>query len=94
MNMEEAKLKILAQAVYELRLLLSHHIGPSEKIASPEVASANLVYALHNEAEAIIENRPKDFKIDEAIEKIRKAELLSGGKYTDQFQELMNEIET
>ena len=94
MDSEEAKIKILAHAIYELRVLLSHHIGPAEKTSSTEVASANLAYALHNEALAIIENRPNYFNIDQAIEKIQKAEVLSGGKFSNEFQELINEIKT
>jgi len=94
MNSEEAKIKILAQAVYELRILLSHHIGSVDKIATPEVASANLAYALHNEALAIIENRPIDFNIDKAIENIQKAEVMSCGTFSNQFQDLINEVKT
>ena len=94
MKSDEANFKLLAQAVYELRLLLSHHIGPAEGIASAEVASANLAYALHNEALAIVENRPNDFNIDKAIEKIKKAEKISGGKYSGEFQALIHEIKT
>lgn len=93
MDNEEAKLKILAHAVYELRQLLSSHIGPAVKDNICEAASANLVYALHNEALAIIENRPQEFNVHDAIRKIKGMEEMIGDKYSGQFQELINEIE-
>lgn len=94
MDDKEAKLKILAQTIYELRGLLTKHIGESNNLSSSENASANLVYALHNEALAIIENREHDFQINTAIENIKRAETMSGISYSVGFQKLINEIST
>jgi len=66
MNTEEKQIKILAQAIYEIRQILSHKLN--EK--SSEGLAASLAYALHNEAEAILENRPKDFKIDNTLKRL------------------------
>ena len=63
MNTQEKQIKILAQSIYEIRLLLSHKL--EEK--SSEGFAASLAYALHNDALAILENRPEDFEIDNTL---------------------------
>ncbi|MFC3150033.1 hypothetical protein ACFOEK_03250 [Litoribrevibacter euphylliae] len=40
MDKQDIQLKILAQAVYELRLLLSHHLGSTDKAMACETLSA------------------------------------------------------
>jgi len=42
--------KILAFAVYELRLLLAEHLGSDAKGEEPVRAAAHLAHALHNQA--------------------------------------------
>jgi len=44
-----------------LRVLLSHHLGESGEESLNEAVSAHLVYALHNEVQAVIEGRADDF---------------------------------
>ncbi|WP_163836721.1 DUF1493 family protein [Spartinivicinus ruber] len=90
MDKKDAQTKILAQAVYELRLLLSHHLGKIDKETLCEAVSAHLSYALHNEALAIIESRPGDFSIEKAIENIRKVDERFGEQFTERFQKLIN----
>ncbi|WP_020407208.1 hypothetical protein [Hahella ganghwensis] len=90
MDKKDAKIKILAQAVYELRLLLSDHLGSTDKNMLCEAISAHLANALHNEALAIIENRPDDFDIDKAIESIKKVDERYGEKFGDRFEKLVN----
>ncbi|MEJ2790970.1 MULTISPECIES: hypothetical protein [unclassified Pseudoxanthomonas] len=46
--------QVLAFAVYEIRLLLAHHLG-SDDTPDPAVrAAAHLAYALHNHADAVL----------------------------------------
>ena len=94
MDRKDAQIKILAQAVYELRLLLSDHLGSTDKEMQCEAVSAHLAYALHNEALAIIENRPDDFDIDNAIESIKRVDERYGEKFGDRFQELVSARKT
>ena len=52
--------QLLAFAVYEIRLLLAGHLA-SDGTADPAVrAAAHLAYALHNQADAILQGRTFD----------------------------------
>lgn len=90
MDKKDAQLKILAQAVYEMRLLLSDHLGCRDKEMLCEAVSAHLAYALHNDALAILENRPDDFDINAAIKRIRRVDEIYDEQFGDRFQELIN----
>jgi len=94
MNSHEAQIKILAAAIYEARLALTHLINFNSREKSPEVAIANLMYALHNDALAIIENNPDKFNVKEAVERIRKVEKQIDGSFSNFLQGVINEIET
>ncbi len=92
MDTKTATIKLLAQTVYELRLLLAHHLGSKHKADTAEIASAHLVYALHNEALAILENRSEDIDLEHTLAKIQAAEHLSISEYSPQLQHLIKEI--
>ena len=66
MNTEEKQIKILAQAIYEIRLLLASKLENK----TSEGFAASLAYALHNDAEAILENRPEDFDIKNTLKRL------------------------
>ncbi|MDB6057015.1 MAG: hypothetical protein JWO95_859 [Verrucomicrobiales bacterium] len=57
--------KILAKALYEIRILLG--TGNMEK-DPPVRAAARIAYALHNEARAILQGRT--FDVEKAIKKL------------------------
>jgi hypothetical protein len=79
-NSEHARL--MAAAVYELRLLLSDHLG-SECESDPSLRlAAHLAYALHNEALAMFE-RDETFDLDAARNRIKAAESIVGDTYAD-----------
>jgi len=68
MNNNSAEARLLANALYEIRLLLSPYIG-TEVDAPEEVRmAAHLAYALHSEALATTEGR--SFEIDAALRKV------------------------
>lgn len=70
--------KILAFAVYELRLLLAGHLG-SEATADPAVrAAAHLAYALHNQALAV----PKESGSTRQKLKLRLQQLIGCAERT------------
>ncbi|MGZ4961356.1 MAG: hypothetical protein ACXWDN_09975 [Limisphaerales bacterium] len=61
----DAQHKILAKAIYEIRILL----GTGNTEDDPAVrAAAQIAYALHNEARAILEGRT--FDVEKAIKKL------------------------
>jgi len=77
--------KILAFAVFELRLLLAGHLG-SGAAGEPSVrAAAHLAYALHNQAIAVLEGR--SFDPDEAVRAIAKVDELFGENFVQQLSE-------
>ena len=58
--MEVTQNQLLAFAVYEIRQLLAHYLG-SDATSDPAVkAAAHLAYALHNQADAILQGRILD----------------------------------
>jgi len=86
MNTEEKQIKILAQAIYEIRQLLSHKLN--EK--SSESLAASLAYALHNDAEAILEDRPEDFKIENTLKRLDNLAHRYGEEDVKYFNTLFN----
>ncbi len=91
MNKKDAQIKILALAVYELRLLLSHHLGSKEQESQAEALSAHLAYSLHNDALAIIENREEDFDIDKTISSIEKVDNMFGNDFSERIKKLVTD---
>jgi hypothetical protein len=51
-RMEQTEAQVLAGLLYEIRLLLSAHLG-SENADRPARLAAHLAYAIHNEADVI-----------------------------------------
>ncbi|WP_343229743.1 hypothetical protein [uncultured Xanthomonas sp.] len=52
--MTVAQDQVLAFAVYEIRLLLAHHLGSGDTPDPAVRAAAYLAYALHNQADAVL----------------------------------------
>jgi hypothetical protein len=78
--------KILAFAVYELRLLLAGHLGSGATEDLSVRAAAHLAYALHNQALAVLEGR--SFDTDKAIEAIANVDKLVGESFSQQLVEI------
>ena len=90
MDNKGIQLKILAQAVYELRLLLSDHLGSNDNETQCETISAHLAYALHNDALAVIEDRTEDFDITQAIAQIKQVDERFGEQFSSRFEKLID----
>jgi len=60
--------------LYEIRLLLAHHLGSQTEESKSTSLAAHLAYALHNEAEAIVQGR--QFDSERAFEKIRALDAM------------------
>lgn len=69
MSHDKNQIRLLAKALYEIRLLLGDHLGSDCTAALPILEAAHLSYALHNEALAVLEGR--DFDLNQAMSKIQ-----------------------
>jgi hypothetical protein len=68
--------KLLAKALYEIRLLLSDYIGSSVDADMSVRAAAHIAYALHNEALAVREG--KAFDLPSALLKLKAIDSVLG----------------
>ena len=75
--------KILAQGIYEIRLLLSAYLG-SQNQGDPLVRrAAHLAYALHNEALAVIEGGTFDSAA--AVDKVSAVDAMFQESFASRF---------
>lgn len=76
--------KILAQGIYEIRLLLSGYLG-SQNAGDPAVRrAAHIAYALHNEALAVTGGGT--FDCVKAMDKIRAVDRMFEETFTSRFE--------
>ena len=80
----EDKKKLMAAAVFEIRILLSGYLGSDSEADTAVRLAAHLAYALHNEALTILEDNG-DFDLSAALAKIEAAEKVVGSQYTNVF---------
>jgi hypothetical protein len=80
--------KILAFAVYELRLLLAGHLGSDNESDLSTRAAAHLAYSLHNQALAVLEGR--DFDAKAAVEAIARVDAMFGENFVQQLNAATN----
>jgi hypothetical protein len=80
--------RLLAAALFNLRVLLAGHLDPDAK--SPESDAAWLAYALHNQALATLNGQA--FDVAQALESVERLEPRLGALYVQQFrQTVLNE---
>lgn len=77
--------RLLAAAVFELRVLLSAHINPDDQ--SPAASAALFAYALHNQALAVLDGKPID--VVKALDSVAKLEYRLGVPYVQQFRKIV-----
>jgi len=83
MDDAQRQIRLLAQAIFEMRVLLAGHLG-SERASSPEVrTAANLAHALHNQALAILDG--ESFDVDDALKRIESLDRMLGERLTQNF---------
>lgn len=80
MSQEE---KLLAFAVYEIRLLLAGHLGSQSTSELPVRAAAHLAYALHNEANSMLHG--DSFDAQRAIERLGAVDRMLGTDFQGRF---------
>ena len=81
--------QLLAFAVYEIRLLLSHHLGSGETLDPAVKAAAHLAYALHNQAEAILQGHT--FDPEKAIEALSAVDRMLATKFQASFLQAVSQ---
>nr|CAS02599.1 putative integron gene cassette protein [uncultured bacterium] len=74
--------RLLAVALFELKVLLSGHLDPDER--SPASDAAWFAYALHNQALATLDGQP--FDVARALEAIDRLEPRLGERYLQRFR--------
>jgi len=78
--------RLMAAAIYELRVLLASHIGQE---GTPAGVAADFAYTLHNPALAILEGRPVD--VPATLDSLKRLEPALGEKYLRQFRRVVLE---
>jgi len=66
--MDDAEAKLIANALYEIRLLLGPYLGSENGTAADVRFAAHLAYALHNEALALAAGT--GFDVNAALQKV------------------------
>ena len=82
--------KLIALALYEIRVLLASKLGSENEADMPTRIAAHLSYALHSEALAVIEGN--DFDLKEALSKIKAIDDVLKEKYSTHLIEQFNNI--
>ena len=75
--------KILAKAVFEIRLLLSGYLGSNVDADQSVRIAAHLAYALHNDALAVLAGN--GFSADEALKRVAAVDSLLGVEVGSEF---------
>jgi len=76
--------KVLAQAIYEIRTLLSGYLGSDNPSDMAVRQAAHLAYALHNQALATLDG--KAFDVSEAIAQFGFADKVLGAGFAERFK--------
>lgn len=66
--MNHLETKLIANALYEIRLLLASYLGKVNEAPADVRFAAHLAYALHNEASALAEGN--GFDVSSALQKV------------------------
>ena len=81
---EPCEARLLAHALYEIRVLLAGYLGSTNEGDPVVRRAAHLAYALHNEALAVMEGR--SFSIEGAIAKLAAVDSIFGERYAERFR--------
>ncbi len=81
MSVTDQQAKVLAQAVYEIRVLLSSYLGSEGDLVVRQ--AAHLAYALHNQALAVLEG--EGFDVAQSIKGLSYSDRELGAGFTARF---------
>lgn len=74
--MDDAETKLIANALYEIRLLLAPYLGSENEVFIHLRFAAHLAYALHNEASALAAGT--NFDVSAALKKVAAIDGMLG----------------
>jgi hypothetical protein len=74
--MQSDQTRLLALALYEIRVLLAGYLGSNVDAPMSIRVAAHIAYALHNEAETALKN--VDFQVEDARSKIAAIDQILG----------------
>ena len=77
--------KVLAQAIFEIRVLLAGYLGSENEGALEVRQAAHLAYALHNHALGVLEG--KSFDVTESISGLAFADRVLGAGFIERFNQ-------
>lgn len=80
--------KVLAQAVFEIRVLLSGYLGSDNDGELVVRQAAHLAYALHNHALAVLEGR--SFDVADSIAGLEFADRVLAAGFTERFSQALS----
>ena len=89
MQVNSDQAKVMALALYEIRLLLSGYLGSENDGDMPVRQAAHLAYALHNQALAVLGD--KSFDVLDAIKALKFSDTVLGAEFTDKFNRLLDQ---
>ncbi|MFO3707146.1 hypothetical protein ACI6Q5_19735 [Xanthomonas codiaei] len=82
--------QLFAFALYELRRLLAGHLG-SQSESPPSVrAAAHLAYALHNDAEAVLQGR--SFDPESEVTRLGAVDRMLGTRFQQRLSHAMRDL--
>ena len=84
-NSDQAK--VMALAVYEIRLLLSGYLGSENEGDMAVRQAAHLAYALHNQALSILDG--KTFDVSASIQALKFSDTVLGAEFTEKFNKVI-----
>jgi len=77
--------RLLAAAVFELRVLLASHLDPQDQSAAG--VAAQFAYALHNQAQSVLSGQP--FDVAGALDNLARLEPQLGSLYLQHFRRVV-----
>jgi len=80
----DSEARLLAHALYEIRVLLSGYLGSTNEGDPVVRRAAHIAYALHNEAQAVADGR--SFSPGDALEKLAAVDAMFGERYAERFR--------
>ncbi|WP_313255032.1 hypothetical protein [Stenotrophomonas sp.] len=75
--------QLLAFAIHEIRLLLGHHLGSGDAPDPAARAAAHLAYALHNQADTVLQGGT--FDMQQALGTIDAVDRMLGTRFQERL---------
>ncbi|WP_372162174.1 hypothetical protein ACCP91_00390 [Xanthomonas axonopodis pv. cyamopsidis] len=82
--------QLFAFALYEIRLLLAGHLGSQSESPLSVRAAAHLAYALHNDAEAVLQGR--SFDSESVATRLGAVDRMLGTTFQQRLSDAMRDL--